>query len=82
MSQHLEISTPKLCYSQSTKSELIESSSPLVPEFSTRLTIDAPYEQIEEGQAWWKSLDTVLDESSLRKIGRDNAIKLLNLPLK
>jgi 2,3-dihydroxybenzoate decarboxylase len=47
-------------------------------------SIDAPYEQIEEGQTWWKSLEDgkVLDEESLRKIGRENAIKLMRLPLK
>jgi 2,3-dihydroxybenzoate decarboxylase len=45
-------------------------------------SIDAPYEKIEEAQAWWKSLETVLDKETYRKIGRDNAIKLLNLPLK
>jgi len=47
----------------------------------TKLTLDAPYEKIEEGQAWWKSLEKVLDEDTQRKIGRDNAIKLLKLPL-
>jgi predicted TIM-barrel fold metal-dependent hydrolase len=46
------------------------------------LMVDAPYEKIEEGQAWWKSLEGVLDEDQLRKIGRDNAIKLLKLPVK
>jgi 2,3-dihydroxybenzoate decarboxylase len=47
-------------------------------------SIDAPYEQIEEGQTWWKSLEDgkVLDEESLRKIGRENAIKLMRLPLR
>jgi 2,3-dihydroxybenzoate decarboxylase len=47
-------------------------------------SIDAPYEFIEEGQTWWKSLEDgkVLDEESLRKIGRENAIKLMKLPLK
>jgi hypothetical protein len=40
-----------------------------------KLTLDALHEKIEESQAWF------LDESALRKIGRDNAIKLLNLPL-
>jgi len=45
-------------------------------------SIDAPYEKIEEAQAWWKSLESVLDEDTQRKIGRENAIKLLNLPLK
>lgn len=45
-------------------------------------SIDAPYEKIEEGQTWWKSLDKVLDEDTQHKIARGNAIKLLKLPLK
>jgi hypothetical protein len=46
-----------------------------------RLIIDAPYEKIQEGQEWWQSLEGVLDEDTLRKVGRDNAIELLKLPL-
>jgi predicted TIM-barrel fold metal-dependent hydrolase len=46
------------------------------------INTDAPYEKIDEAQTWWKSLSDVLDEATLRKIGRENAIKLLKLPLK
>lgn len=48
------------------------------------LNLDAPYEKIQEGQEWWKSLERsgTFDEETLRKIARDNAIKLLKLPLK
>jgi 2,3-dihydroxybenzoate decarboxylase len=53
-----------------------------IPSSGMMLNIDAPYESIVEGQAWWKSLESVLDEETQRKIGRENAIKLLKLPLK
>jgi len=48
----------------------------------TGLIVDAPYEKIQEGQEWWQSLEGVLDDDTLRKIGRENVIKLLKLPLK
>ena len=63
---------------------LIECYTQLVHHHPTpNLSVDAPYEDIEEGQAWWKELEKnkVLDEVSLRKVGRENAIKLMKLPL-
>ncbi|KAF2262881.1 amidohydrolase-like protein 2 [Lojkania enalia] len=42
--------------------------------------IDTPYETIEEGQNWWKSVD--LPEDQKDAVARKNAIRLFNLPLK
>lgn len=78
----LAISTRLSCCSQLIVSASTASSTPLVYDLlSLFLMVDAPYERIEEAQEWWKSLEGKLDEASLRKIGRDNAIKLLKLPL-
>jgi len=41
--------------------------------------VDTPYDNIEEGQAWWKTVD--LDQEAKEKVGRTNAIKLFKLPL-
>jgi 2,3-dihydroxybenzoate decarboxylase len=41
--------------------------------------IDTPYEQVEEGQNWWKSVD--LPEEQKEAVGRTNAIRLFKLPL-
>ena len=40
---------------------------------------DTPYDQIEEAQAWWKTID--LDDDTKEQVGRTNAIKLFKLPL-
>ncbi|KAF3384531.1 2,3-dihydroxybenzoate decarboxylase [Penicillium rolfsii] len=42
-------------------------------------SIDSPYDQIEEAQAWWRTVD--LDDSQKEQIGRKNAIRLFKLPL-
>ncbi|KAF2006128.1 amidohydrolase-like protein 2 [Amniculicola lignicola CBS 123094] len=41
--------------------------------------IDTPYEQVEEGQNWWKSVD--LPEDQKQAVARTNAIRLFKLPL-
>ncbi|XP_014551001.1 hypothetical protein COCVIDRAFT_42604 [Bipolaris victoriae FI3] len=41
--------------------------------------IDTPYEDIEEEQSWWKTVDS--DNEAKDKVGRVNAIKLFKLPL-
>jgi 2,3-dihydroxybenzoate decarboxylase len=40
---------------------------------------DTPYEQVEEGQNWWKSVD--LPEEQKEAVARTNAIRLFKLPL-
>ncbi|KAF6523272.1 hypothetical protein HZS61_011771 [Fusarium oxysporum f. sp. conglutinans] len=40
---------------------------------------DTPYEDIEEAQAWWRTVD--LDGEAKEQVGRVNAIKLFKLPL-
>ncbi|KAF5548896.1 amidohydrolase 2 [Fusarium mexicanum] len=42
-------------------------------------SIDTPYNNIEEAQTWWKDADLTPTDKIL--VGRDNAIKLLKLPL-
>ena len=50
------------------------------PSFAEKLTeIDTPYETVEEGQNWWKSVD--LSESQKDLVARKNAIRLFKLPL-
>jgi len=44
-------------------------------------SIDFPYETIEDAQTWWDTLEGVLTKEQLQKIGRENAIKLLKLPI-
>ncbi|EUC26998.1 hypothetical protein COCCADRAFT_42124 [Bipolaris zeicola 26-R-13] len=41
--------------------------------------IETPYEDIEEAQSWWKTVD--LDNEAKDKVGKVNAIKLFKLPL-
>ncbi|KAF2178988.1 amidohydrolase-like protein 2 [Zopfia rhizophila CBS 207.26] len=41
--------------------------------------IDTPYETVEEGQDWWKTVD--LPEDQKEAVGRTNAIRLFKLPL-
>ncbi|KAJ4289676.1 hypothetical protein N0V90_011005 [Kalmusia sp. IMI 367209] len=41
--------------------------------------IDTPYETVEEGQNWWKSVD--LPEDQKEAVARKNAIRLFKLPL-
>ncbi|KAF2655697.1 amidohydrolase-like protein 2 [Lophiostoma macrostomum CBS 122681] len=41
--------------------------------------IDTPYETVEEGQNWWKSVD--LPEDQKEAVARANAIRLFKLPL-
>jgi 2,3-dihydroxybenzoate decarboxylase len=41
--------------------------------------IDTPYDTVEEGQKWWKSID--LPEEQKDAVGRRNAIRLFKLPL-
>lgn len=43
-------------------------------------SVDYPYDTIKEAQDWWKSVD--LPEEQKQAIARENAIKLLKLPLK
>ncbi|KAJ9148675.1 Amidohydrolase-like protein 2 [Pleurostoma richardsiae] len=43
-------------------------------------SIDTPYNTVEEAQAWWKSVD--LSPKQKAAVARENAIKLLKLPLK
>lgn len=40
---------------------------------------DTPYDQIEQAQAWWRSVD--LEPQAKDLVGRTNAIKLFKLPL-
>lgn len=40
---------------------------------------DTPYETVEEGQNWWKSVD--LPEEQKEAVARKNAIRLFKLPL-
>jgi 2,3-dihydroxybenzoate decarboxylase len=40
---------------------------------------DTPYENVKEGQAWWKTVDLSADEKEM--VGRTNAIRLYKLPL-
>ena len=40
---------------------------------------DTPYEDIKEGQDWWKSVALPGEQKDL--IGRTNAIRLFKLPL-
>ncbi|KAJ5929003.1 hypothetical protein N7466_007959 [Penicillium verhagenii] len=42
-------------------------------------SIDTPYDQIEEAQAWWRCVD--IDAVTKELVGRTNAIKLFKLPL-
>ncbi|KAF4960817.1 hypothetical protein FGADI_650 [Fusarium gaditjirri] len=42
-------------------------------------SIDTPYEDIEEAQAWWRTVD--LDGGVKEQVARTNAIKLFKLPL-
>lgn len=45
-----------------------------------RLTVvDTPYETVEEGQNWWKTVD--LPEVQKEAVARTNAIRLFKLPL-
>lgn len=41
--------------------------------------LDTPYETVEEGQKWWKSVD--LPEIEKKSVARNNAIRLFKLPL-
>ncbi|KAF5254149.1 hypothetical protein FANTH_1031 [Fusarium anthophilum] len=41
-------------------------------------SIDTPYDDIEEAQAWWRTVD--LDADAKDQVGRTNAIKLFKLP--
>ncbi|KAF2280515.1 amidohydrolase-like protein 2 [Westerdykella ornata] len=41
--------------------------------------IDTPYETVEEGQSWWRSVD--LPEDQKEAVARGNAIRLFKLPL-
>lgn len=41
-------------------------------------SIDTAYEWCEEGAKWWDNIDW-LSEEDKKKMGRDNAIKLLKL---
>jgi len=41
--------------------------------------VDTPYETVEEGQNWWKTVD--LPEDQKDAVGRRNAIRLFKLPL-
>lgn len=41
--------------------------------------LDTPYETVEEGQNWWKSVD--LPEEQKEAVARKNAIRLFKLPL-
>ncbi|KAF2878232.1 amidohydrolase-like protein 2 [Massariosphaeria phaeospora] len=41
--------------------------------------IDTPYETVEEGQNWWKTVD--LPEDQKEAVARGNAIRLFKLPL-
>jgi 2,3-dihydroxybenzoate decarboxylase len=40
---------------------------------------DTPYENVKEGQDWWKTVDIPADQKEL--VGRTNAIRLYKLPL-
>lgn len=40
---------------------------------------DYPYENIEEGQEWWRNIDLGSKEKEL--VARENAIRLFKLPL-
>ena len=40
---------------------------------------DTPYENVKEGQDWWKTVDLPGDQKEL--VGRTNAIRLYKLPL-
>ncbi|OQU98464.1 hypothetical protein CLAIMM_04249 [Cladophialophora immunda] len=42
-------------------------------------SIDTPYETIEDGQNWWKTVE--LPQAQKEAIGRSNAIRLFKLPL-
>lgn len=42
-------------------------------------TSDTPYETVQEGQDWWKSVD--LPENQKEAVARKNAIRLFKLPL-
>jgi 2,3-dihydroxybenzoate decarboxylase len=44
-----------------------------------KIYTDTPYDQIEEAQAWWSTVD--LDGSQKEQVGRENAIRLFKLPL-
>ena len=41
--------------------------------------VDTPYETVEEGQSWWKTIDLPSDQKEA--VGRTNAIRLFKLPL-
>jgi 2,3-dihydroxybenzoate decarboxylase len=43
------------------------------------ILLDTPYDDIEEAQAWWRTVD--LDDDAKTQVGRTNAIKLFKLPL-
>lgn len=43
------------------------------------ITVDYPYDTIEEGQDWWKGVELL--EGQKQAVGRSNAIKLFKLPL-
>ena len=40
---------------------------------------DTPYENVKEGQDWWKTVDLPADQKDM--VGRTNAIRLYKLPL-
>jgi len=41
--------------------------------------IDTPYDSVEDGQAWWRTVD--LADDVKWDVGRNNAIRLFKLPL-
>jgi 2,3-dihydroxybenzoate decarboxylase len=43
------------------------------------LCADYPYDTIAEAQYWWLTVDLPEDQKKL--VGRENAIRLFNLPL-
>lgn len=47
--------------------------------YQSDLAIDYPYDTVEEGQAWWQTVD--LPEPQKQLVARDNAIRLFKLPL-
>jgi 2,3-dihydroxybenzoate decarboxylase len=41
--------------------------------------VDTPYENVKEGQDWWKTVDLPADQKEM--VARTNAIRLYKLPL-
>lgn len=45
----------------------------------TNKNTDTPYDQVKEGQEWWRTVE--LRDNYKELVGRENAIRLFKLPI-